>query len=289
VKAALRRSAALLATLPFVALVIASVAFRWTWPDLLPSTWWWEARGSARLPIGWDYLVSPASRALPALATTAAIAALVSAFGLIVAWPAARVLAHERFRGKAAVETLLLAPLLVPELAIALGLASAAVTVGIAGTWWGVLAAHVVPTLPYLVRTLAAVESTFDRDLADAARVHGASAWDVLRYLRLPLLAPGIAAAALFAFLVSAHVVVLTVLVGQGRVETTATQLFARLGGGGALDPITAGLALLMTLPGLVLLVVLEGVLRRRIDVRGAAPVTDGTGASARGARRLAS
>ncbi len=261
---------ALGATLPFAALVVASLAFRWSWPDLLPTEWWWEARRTVRLPIGWDYVASSASRALPALLTSVTVATAVTALGLVVAWPAARVIAHERFRGRQAVELALLAPLVVPELAVALGLAVSAVQLGVAGTWWGVVAAHVVPTLPYLVRTLAAVEQGFDRDLADAARVHGADAWAVFWFLRLPLLAPGVAAAALFAFLLSTHLVVLTVLVGQGRGETTAVQLFARLGGGAALDPVSAALALLLTLPGVLLLVVLDGVLRRRVDLRGA-------------------
>lgn len=263
---------AFIATLPFAALVVASLAFGWHWPELLPSSWWWEARRTARLPLGWDYLASPASRAVPALLTTAALAAAVAFVGIVVAWPAARVLAHERFRGRGAVEVALLTPLVVPELALALGLAVSAVQVGLAGTWWGVLLAHVLPTLPYLVRTLTAVEQGFDRDVADAARVHGAGPWAVFWYLRLPLLAPGVAAAALFAFLLSSHLVVLTVLVGQGRVETTAVQLFARLGGGAALDPITAALALVATLPGVLLLVLLDGVLRRRVDLRGTAP-----------------
>lgn len=261
---ALRWGWALVATLPFVGLVVASLAFRWTWPDLLPSAWWWEARRDARLPIGWDYLAAPASRALPALATSAGIAALATLLGLAVAWPAARVLAHETFRGREAVGLLVLTPLLVPELAVALGVAVVALQLGAAGTWWGVALAHVVPTLPYLVRTLVAAERQLPRDVVDAARVHGAGAWAVFRHLRLPLLGAGVAAATLFAFLVSVHTVVLTVLVGQGRVETTASQLFARLGGGGALDPVSAGLALLLTLPGLVLLALVDGALRRR-------------------------
>ncbi len=267
--AALVRLAAAGAVVPFVALGVAAFAFRWGWPDLLPSEWWWSAREGARLPIGWDYLASPASRALEGLATSALMAAVVTLVGLALAWPAARVLAHERFRGRALVEGAFLAPLLVPELAIGLGLAAWATQVGAAGTLWGVGLVHLVPVLPYLVRTLTAVERGFDRDLADAARVHGATAWEVAWYLRLPLLGPGVAAATLFAFLVSVHVVVLTVLIGQGRVETTAVQLFARLGGGGLLDPITAGLALLLTFPGLVLVLVLEAALRRRTPLAG--------------------
>jgi putative spermidine/putrescine transport system permease protein len=263
------RAAALVAALPFLALVVAAFAFRWGWPDLFPTEWWWTARERARLPIGWDYLVSPASRALEGLATSAVLAAAVTLVGLALAWPAARVLAVERFRGRGFVEGAFLVPLLVPELAIGLGLAAWATQSGAVGTLWGVGLAHLVPVLPYLVRTLTAVERGFDRDLADAARVHGATAWQVFVFLRLPLLAPGVAAATLFAFLVSVHVVVLTVLIGQGRVETTAVQLFARLGGGGLLDPITAGLALLLTLPALVLLLVLEAALRRRAPLAG--------------------
>jgi putative spermidine/putrescine transport system permease protein len=267
---ALRWGWAAVATLPFAALLVASLAFRWTWPDLLPGEWWWEARARVRLPIGWDYLASSASRALPALATSAALAAGATLVGLALAWPAARVLAHERFRGRGAVELALLSPLLVPELAIALGLAVGAVQLGLAGSVWGVGLAHLVPVLPYLVRTLTAVEQGLDRDVVDAARVHGAGAWAVFRHLRLPLLAPGVAASALFAFLVSAHTVVLTVLIGQGRVETTALQLFARLGGGAALDAVSAGLALLLTLPALVLLTVLDRLVRGRSDLTSA-------------------
>ena len=267
---ALRWAWALLALAPFAALVVASLSFRWGWPDLLPSEWWWQARERVRLPIGWDYLLSPASRALSALATSAAVAALVTLLGLLVAWPAARVLAHERFRGRGAVELLLLTPLLVPELAIALALAVGALQLGLAGSVWGVAAAHLVPVVPYLIRTLTAVEHGLDRDVVDAARVHGAGAWAVLWHLRVPLLAPGVVAAALFAFLVSVHSVVLTVLIGQGRVETTAVQLFARLGGGAALDAVSAGLALLLTLPALLLLVVFDRVTRGRTDLSAA-------------------
>jgi len=269
---ALRWGWALVAVAPFAGLVVASLAFRWTWPDLLPSEWWWQARQHARLPLGWDYLLAPASRALPALATSALLASAATLVGLMVAWPAARVVAHERFRGRELVELLTLAPLLIPELAIALGLAVTALRSGLGGTWWGVALAHVVLMLPYLVRTLTAVEQQLDRDVIDAARVHGAGSWQVFWYLRLPLLAGGVMAAALFGFLVSVHTVILTVLVGQGRVETTAVQLFARLGGGAVLDAVSAALALLLTLPALLLLLVLDGVLRGRRELRSVHP-----------------
>lgn len=70
-------------------------------------------------------------------------------FGPIAGRPlAARVLAVDRLRGRGIVEGAFLAPLLVPVLAIGLGLAAWATQVGAAGTLWGVGLAHLVPVLP---------------------------------------------------------------------------------------------------------------------------------------------
>lgn len=47
---------------PFIPLIIQSFAFRWAWPDMLPSTWWLEQREKSLLPMAWDYVLSPYSR-----------------------------------------------------------------------------------------------------------------------------------------------------------------------------------------------------------------------------------
>ena len=49
---------------PFVPLVIASFAFRWSWPSLLPTAWWIKARATARLPLAWDYVFSTYSQVM---------------------------------------------------------------------------------------------------------------------------------------------------------------------------------------------------------------------------------
>ena len=44
---------------PFLPLIIQSFAFKWVWPDLMPSRWWLEQRQNTIFPLAWDYVLSP--------------------------------------------------------------------------------------------------------------------------------------------------------------------------------------------------------------------------------------
>jgi putative spermidine/putrescine transport system permease protein len=118
---------------PFIPLVIASFAFRWNWPDLLPNSWWWEARKTARLPLAWDYVFSPVSRVVESTFNTVIIALIVTLVCVLVSLPAARVLARENFRGKSFIEFFLLTPLIVPEIAVGLGILITFIQLGFGG------------------------------------------------------------------------------------------------------------------------------------------------------------
>jgi putative spermidine/putrescine transport system permease protein len=65
------------------------------------------------------------------------------------------------------------------------------------------LIAHVLVTAPYVVRTVTASLILADTTLEDAARTFGAGRWRVFRRITTPQIAPGLAAGALFAFMVS--------------------------------------------------------------------------------------
>ena len=56
---------------------------------------------------------------------------------------------------------------------------------------------------------------------------------------------------------------------GRGQVETLPTLLFSRIGSGGVLDPIAAGITLITMLPGIVLLVVTERFIRDEVFAKG--------------------
>ncbi len=242
---------------PFVPLIIQSLAFRWAWPDLLPSIWWVEQRENSRLPLAWDYVISPYSRVWEATLNTVFIGLSVTLIALVICLPAARVLARENFRGKAAFEFFLAMPLIVPEAAIGMSLLMIFIKLGLAGSYLGVIVVHLIPTLPYMIRMLTAVYQGLGREFEEQAMVLGASRGQVLRLVTLPMLMPGVIAGTLFTFLVSSNIFLLTFFMGQGQIVTLPTLLFSKISGG-TLDATAAGIALVVTLPGIVLLLITE-------------------------------
>ncbi|KZL15427.1 Molybdenum transport system permease protein ModB [Pseudovibrio axinellae] len=238
---------------PFAPLVIQSLAFRWAWPNILPTVWWHEQRGLSPLPLAWDYVFSSSSRVAEATANTLGIGIAVTLLCLVVCLPAARVLAQSNFRGKSQLEFLIVLPLLLPEAAIGIALLMIFIGLGLAGTYVGVIIVHLIPTIPYMVRMLTAVYQGHGTEAEDHARVLGASRSQVFFQVTLPMILPGVIAGCLFTFLVSTNLFLLTFFIGQGEIITLPTLLFAKISGG-ALNATGAGIALIASLPGIILL-----------------------------------
>src|SRR5206468_11001717 len=117
----------------------------------------------------------------------------------------------------------------------------------------GVVLVHLIQSVPYAILMLAGSFSRLDPDLEAQARTLGASRISVLRYVTLPAIAPGIAVAAAFAFLISWSQYLMTILIGGGRVLTLPLALVAFQRGGD--EAITAALSLVvlvLTLAGFV-------------------------------------
>lgn len=253
---------------PFLPLLIQSFAFRWDWPDVLPSQWWWEMHGRTRMPQSWDYVFSPYSRLWEATLNTLLIALTVTPLALLICLPAARVLARENFRGKAGFEFFLTLPLIVPDVAIGIGLLVIFIHLGLAGTYLGIVIAHLIPTIPYMIRMLTAVYQGLDRVFEEQAYLLGASRLQTLCMVTMPMLMPGVVAGCLFTFLISANIFLLTFFLGQGSIITLPTLLFAKISGG-VVDASAAGLTLLVSLPGIILLIVSERFLKEEAFGKG--------------------
>jgi putative spermidine/putrescine transport system permease protein len=242
--------------LPLLPLAVWSVAHGWRFPDLVPPDL------SAR---AWSYALSARSGVLQSFAVTTLIAAATTLVAALIALPAGRALGLYRFRGRNLVYLLLLAPAVLPGMAVVFGLHGILLRLGLAGTIPGVILAHLVPVLPYMTLILAAVFARFDPDLEAQARTLGATAWQAFRLVTLPSILPGLMTAGLFGFLVSWSQYLLTLAVGGGRVETLPLLLFSVAGAGR--NDLTAAIALLYILPG-ALIVALTA---RRITGRGPA------------------
>jgi putative spermidine/putrescine transport system permease protein len=244
--------------LPFIPLVVASFSFRWHWPELLPTEWLWDVRGTTPFPVGWDYLFSPISGLGPAFLNTVMIAVVTAVVAVTLSIPAARVLARYRFRGKEVVEFFLLVPVIVPQIAVGIGMLLLFMRVGIARTYSGIILAHLVPTIPYAVRILTAVFQNLDPGYEEQARTLGAGRWTAFFRIVVPMVIPGLVTAFLFSFLISSNVFLLTFLISGGRLQTLPTMLFSHIESGAPLDATTSGLVLIVSVPGLVFLLLAD-------------------------------
>ncbi|HET7181878.1 MAG TPA: ABC transporter permease [Candidatus Limnocylindrales bacterium] len=120
-------------------------------------------------------------------------------------------LARLRFRGSGAVQTLLLLPIITPEIIMGISLLVFFTQLfGLNGSIAQIALAHVTFCISYVAITVRARAANLDPKLEEAARDLGASAWGAFRHVTLPLLTPGIAAGAMLAFALSFDDLVVT-------------------------------------------------------------------------------
>ena len=170
-----------------------------------------------------------------------------------------------RFRGKAVLVAALSLPMVVPVVVTAVAVYFAFSLVGLNNTLIGLILAHTVLSVPYVLLTVLATLQTFDRNLLKAAATLGAPPHVAFRRVVLPLIAPGVATGALFAFATSFDELVVAIFVASPGQFTLPRQMYAGLRE--FLSPTIAAAAVLLILVSLVLLVLNE-IFRSRARAR---------------------
>ena len=143
-----------------------------------------------------------------------AVAVTVGTLCAIGCWRIASSLS-EKVRG------LMILPMAVPTIIYALGLYRLCVDLDLVGSALGVVLAHSVTGLPYVVLTVSASLSNLDPRLEQAARGLGASIGQTLRYVIVPNVVPGVLSGTIFAFIHSWDELVVVIFIG-GRVVHAA-------------------------------------------------------------------
>jgi putative spermidine/putrescine transport system permease protein len=153
-------------------------------------------------------------------------------------------LARFALPAKALLQSLALSPLVIPGVAIGIGLVFLFASVGLVEGWTRLILAHAIVTTPYAVRVVAATLHGFDRSVEEAAMNLGATLGRAFRTVTLPMVRPGIAAAFLFAFMSSLDNLSVTVFVAQPGYYTIPVVLFGYVRD--RFDPIIAVVTLVM-------------------------------------------
>jgi putative spermidine/putrescine transport system permease protein len=230
--------------LPFGVLALWAFSGRWFYPRLLPQEWGLRA---------WSYVFGTAGpQMIEALGESVLVAAATALLAVGGGVPAGRALGLYHFRGKNLVAVLLLLPVIVPPLCVSMGLHLWMLKIGLAETFAGVVLVHLSFSLPYATFVMWGVFSNYNPDYEDQARSLGASAAAVVRRVTLPLVFPGIAVSALFAFLLSWSQYVSTLIIGGGKIATLPILLFALMASGDR--PVAAAVSLVFVAPALAVL-----------------------------------
>jgi len=182
-------------------------------------------------------------------------AALVST---IVALPLTFGLTRYRFKGRDALITLALGPLMLPALVISIGLLQFFYLIGLGDYvgFWALLAGHFVICLPFSVRTIAISLYGLPANVEKAAASLGASPVTVLFKVVFPLIKNGILAGAVFSFIHSFSDVNVSLFISRPGQMPVSVKILGFLEFGFA--PTLAAVAILTMIIPLVLIIAIE-------------------------------
>ena len=122
---------------------------------------------------------------------------------------------------------LLISPMVTPLIISAAGMFFFYSTLGLSQTHLGLILAHAALGTPFVVITVTATLSAFDRNLTRAAASLGAGPVTTFRRVQLPLIAPGVVSGALFAFATSFDEVVVVLFMAGENQRTIPRQMWA--------------------------------------------------------------
>ncbi len=201
----------------------------------------------------WYARVRNVDAVLGALALSAQIAAISTAISLILGTLCAIALTRGVVPFSNSIVTFLVSPLMIPGLVLGIAMLQAAREIGLRDAWWSLLLAHVVITMPFVMRTVLSSLSLFDFTMVDAARTLGCSYGMALWRVLVPNILPGFVSGALFAYIASFDNYPVSMFLVDVRTKTLPIQLLNYLET--SPDPTLAAVSTLLI--GLTILVML--------------------------------
>ncbi len=137
------------------------------------------------------------------LTTSLNVAVLVTIFSVFLAFLGALAFARYDWKGRKLFQKVVLLPIFFPQAVLGLALLLWFSALGITTSWQTAVFAHMIWIVPIVTLIISIQVYSFDPALEEAAFDLGASRWQVLREVTLPILSPGLVSGSVFAFLLS--------------------------------------------------------------------------------------
>jgi putative spermidine/putrescine transport system permease protein len=184
------------------------------------------------------------------------IGAMATLVATILGTLAALGLSRPSFPWRSVIMPLLISPMIIPVVVVAVGFYLVFAPLGLTNSYAGVVLAHAALGTPFVVITVTASLLSFDRNLLRAAAGLGAASWTAFRRVTLPLVSPGVATGAIFAFATSFDEVVVILFIGGPAQRTVPRQMWSGIRD--AIDPSILAIATLLTVFAIALFVTIN-------------------------------
>ena len=177
----------------------------------------------------WFVKLAHNSTILDAFKNSMVLGTLTAIFSTAVGVPAAMAFIRYEFRGKGLINTLLIAPIMIPEVVLGVALLLFIRWLQQPKSFAMLVVGHVVLTLPYVLLIVQARLVGIKREYEEAALSLGASPFQTFREITFPLLAPAIFAGMLFSFTISFDDVTATLFWATAQNQTVPVKIFGML------------------------------------------------------------
>lgn len=161
--------------------------------------------------------------------TSAQVALLTVVLATVLGTAAALALVRRKGRGNGAITALLLSPMIVPVVILGVGTFLLFSRWHLTGTMTGLVVAHTVLAIPFVIVAVMASARTLDTTLELAAASLGANRWKTFARVTLPLIMPGVVAGALFAFITSWDEIVVAIFMTSPTMRTLPVVIWSQV------------------------------------------------------------
>lgn len=221
----------LLATLLLLVCVLVPLGMGLLWSLVDPSqSWSYPSMFPPALSFhNWNDIFR-VTNVLGAIQVSFTVAPLATLVAFLMALPTAYLLGRFSFLGKETIKVLTLLPIMLPGMVVALFLSPLFAMFGLAQTFPGLVIGHAFLGIPYMLRILTVSFEAVPQDVIDAAENLGASKLTLFAQIFIPLIMPGLFAAAIFTFITSLEEFNLSYVIGLPNYQTIPTILYSLLG-----------------------------------------------------------
>lgn len=211
----------------------------------------------------WYWAILDRPEFLTATQTSCVVALLASLIAVLIAFLAAYALVRHRPAGGSLLETVLMSPLLVPQIVVSLAILQFANAVGTSSGLFGLVAAHAVYVMPFALRLILTGMERFNFSLEEAAQSLGAGWFKTWRLVTFPILRPSIVAGFTFCFILSIVNLPLSLFLTNTDTATLPIVMFAYMES--RIDPMIAAVASVTVIVAALATLLLEKFLKIRL------------------------